>query len=271
MLTIAHLGLKGSFSHLAAYTQFTQRGIYISASNFKEMFLWVEQKAVDLAVIPIENSLIGSIDGNEDLFQKHSIYIVGESYLPISHDLLVPVGFKGELRDIHTVYSHPKVFEQCRKFLDMHPWIRLVDATDTAAAAEKVARAGLSGYAALAHSHSAQIYNLKIFKKSLEDEEGNCTRFIHIANGLQTSTANKCSLIVSLEHKPGKLLELLKKFEKFNLTKIESRPNQTKPFQYFFYLDFEFKEEQRKEMGELLNSLNVESYKLLGMYEGGKR
>ncbi len=258
MKRIVYQGIKGSFSYLTAVKQWGEEHRLTGMNGFREVFEAVAEDRADLALIPIENSLAGSIYENYDGLIRYDLSIIGEAYTKIEHCLL---GY-GEIASLKKVFSHPKALEQCGVFLRAHPWISPVLHTDTAGAAADVARWGDPSLGAIASRESAELYGLQVLRANVEDEPNNYTRFLFVAKSPSTAApANKCSLSFTLEHTPGKLAEVLEHLSRqgANLTKIESRPLKTKPFEYVFYLDIEFTEPPNLDI--------FSNYKLLGFYE----
>lgn len=240
MKRIVHQGLEGSFSHKIARKLFGSGQIYVGAKSFQAIFEDVVDSRADLGVIPIENSLAGSLYENYDNLCRFPLKIIGEEYLRVEHCLL---GLKvGEsLEQIKRVYSHPKALEQCGRFFKEHSWLEKHISTDTATAALHVAEWQDPTCAAIASSEASKIYGLKVLKNHIEDNSLNYTRFVVIARSqAEEKDFNKCSLVMTLRHEQGALMQVLQKLNGFgvNVTKIESRPITHHPFEYLFYLDF---------------------------------
>lgn len=268
MKTIAYQGVKGAFSYMTAVNEFGENNIFLGLPTFHDVFESVENGQADMAVIPIENSLIGSIYENYDLLNHYEMQIVGEHFTKIEHCLL---GISKVSKNIKKVISHPKALAQCSHFFQSHPWIEAVVHMDTAAAAAEVALHRDPTIAAIASAFAGKLYRLEILEKGIEDDSNNYTRFVAV-----TKTANndikvdKCSLLLKLKNTPGSLMEVLKLFaeREINLTKIESRPLRGTFFEYLFYLDIEFDEKERVE--DALQVLEKgQSLKILGFYKRG--
>jgi chorismate mutase/prephenate dehydratase len=277
---IIYQGIKGSHSWLAGVKFFGGNNKFIEANNFKEIFLKVDKNKADYGVIPIENSLIGSIYENYDLLKQFKLKVVGEIYLKIEHNLL-GIKFnhlKGEKRIklIKKIYSHPKALEQCSKFFERYNWLEKVAFSDTAGAAKYVAEAKDLTLGAIASKIAAKIYKLEIIKEKIEDDKNNYTRFWIITKKYflkkPSKKDNKGSIIFTLKHQPGSLYNALKVFaeNKINLTKIESRPIIGKPFEYLFFVDFEF--DKNDKILKILEELKKKTIflEILGFYEKGK-
>lgn len=278
MKTIAYQGVQGAFSYITAVKEFGESHSYLPMQSFKDVFEMVGECRADCAVIPIENSLIGSIYENYDLLNLFEMQIVGERYTKIEHCLLTlpasGVSKHEMLKGIKKVLSHPKALEQCKTFFQKHPWIEPVVYVDTAAAAAEVAVCGDPAYAAIASANAGELYGLDILENGIEDDPKNYTRFVTISKrGVPDYEADKCTLLITLNHVPGTLAELLKLIagEGINLTKLESRPMRGSLFEYVFYIDLEFKISDRHIVDELLNVMcnKVKKLKLLGFYKRG--
>lgn len=271
MNRIAYQGVKGAFSYITALKAFGHDNSYIGLPSFKEVFEHLECGKADYAVLPIENSLIGAIYENYDLMNLYEMRIIGEHYTKIEHCLLTHNN--DQMKTIKKVLSHPKALEQCSRFFQEHPWMEAVVYMDTAAAAAEVASKKDSTWAAIASANAAELYELKILKKGIEDDPKNYTRFVTITKRETKNEVDKCTFLLKLRHVPGALAELLRQFadKEINLTKIESRPLRGSPFEYLFYVEFEFSAERKHDVENLLSKLNskVKQLKILGFYKRG--
>lgn len=266
-IKVAFAGEIGAYSEEAAFKFFGGNIQTIPCQNFSEVFKKVEKGKVDFGIIPIENSLEGSVGQNYDLLYRSSLKVFGEVVLPIKHCLLVEKGVR--LNSIKKVYSHPQALGQCRQFLEslkceIIPW------SDTAGSAKMIKEKKLKDAAAIASERAAFVYGLKILKRNIEDNKHNFTRFFIISKKSQKRTGkDKTSVAFSTKHTPGSLWQALAGFaqRKINLTKIESRPIPGKPWEYIFYLDFEGHLKE-KEVQEALKDLkkNSISLKIFGSY-----
>ncbi|XVE79093.1 hypothetical protein DITRI_Ditri14bG0029900 [Diplodiscus trichospermus] len=252
-LRVAYQGVRGAYSEAAAEKAYPNCEA-VPCDQFDAAFQAVEKWLVDRAVLPIENSLGGSIHRNYDLLLRHSLHIVGEVKLAVRHCLLANLGVKVE--DLKRVLSHPQALAQCENTLTKIGLSReAVD--DTALAAKLVAFQKLKDTGAVASSSAAQIYGLNILAQDIQDDCDNVTRFLMLAREPiipGTEKPFKTSIVFSLEEGPGVLFKALAVFalRQINLTKIESRPlrnqplrasddgnNGSKYFDYLFYVDFE--------------------------------
>lgn len=236
-MKVTYQGVPGAYSDLAAKIYFGPDIQARPASTFDELFQNVISKKADYGIVPIENSTTGSIYQNYDLLAKHKLFIVGEIYLKISHNLLALPGTS--IKQIKRAYSHPQAILQCQKFFQSHPWIKAVNAEDTAGSAKDLKS---PDEAAIASTEAAKIYKLKILAKDIQTNKHNYTRFVIINHKPNKAVkSNKVSIMFTLPHKPGSLysvIQILAK-DKINMTRIESRPILGKPWQYLFYIDFE--------------------------------
>ncbi len=265
---IAYQGTKASFSEIAIEHFFGMDIECIGKETFRDVFDSLQRQEVECAALPIENSLIGPIVENFDLFADYPVSIIGELRLPIEHCL---VGSRGQrLEEIQKVYSHPKALAQCTVFFMEHPWIEPVAHFDTAGAAAEIACDKDPSKAAIASRKTADIYPLEILKPHLEDDPSNTTRFLFLEKGESSLSRRegKCSLLFTLDHRPGSLAEILTWLAQhgLNLTQIVSRPIKEKPFEYLFFVDILFAPDVDFEI--VFNGLKQKTNKLnlLGLY-----
>ncbi len=241
---VAYQGEPGAYSEIAAL----RIGEPKPFGSFEEVFAAVESRLADYAVIPIENSLGGSIHQNYDLLLQHPVSIVAETFVKVEHCLLGVQGATAEKAE--KVLSHPQALSQCRNFFANHRWLRAEAAYDTAGSAKMIAAANEARHLAIASKRAAELYGLEILQENLADEEWNITRFFCITHdvppaapplqaGLDTSRY-KTSMVFTLPNIPGSLFKALATLamRDIDLTKIESRPFRKKAFEYLFYVDF---------------------------------
>lgn len=237
MLKVAFQGERGAYSEAAATLFFKEPIETVPYPTFYEVLESVEIGKIDYAVLPVENSLEGSVPESYDLLLTTKLNVVGEIYHRIRHCL---IGLQG-LEKIDTVYSHPQALGQCRKFIQEHH-LKPIPTYDTAGSVKILLELKKDNIACIASRKAAEIYNVPIIREGIEDNSNNYTRFLVLANREQESTSkDKTSIIFSIKHVPGALYEILEKFNtnKINLTKIESRPTKNTPWEYNFYVDFE--------------------------------
>ncbi len=245
-MKIAYQGVPGAYSELAARALFGPDVVLLPHETFDAVFEAVEKKRADRGVVPVENSLAGSIHQNYDLFLLHPLKITAEIYGRVQHALLAPAGTK--FAEVREVRSHPQALAQCSTFFAEHPHVRPVVWFDTAGAARDVAREIPEGVAAIASEYAGKLYGLKALRRNLQNRALNFTRFLSIARPgaravgpeARKDTAFKTSLtFVPARNKPGVLHAVTGVFagRGIDLTKIESRPDPEKPFDYRFFLD----------------------------------
>ncbi|MDM8525741.1 prephenate dehydratase [Desulfococcaceae bacterium HSG8] len=235
---VTYLGPEATFTHIAAMNHFGESVSFIPQSNIREVFREVEKGACHYGVVPIENSIEGSVNSTLDLFFESNLKICAEKYQPISHDLL---SVTGNLEDIRVIYSHPQAFAQCRLWLQKYvPNAALEECSSTAHAAQKASE--LPGTAAIASNEASHMYNLEILASGIEDVARNTTRFLVIGKEPVHRTGNdKTSVMFVTSHIPGALYHSLKPMADsgVNMVKLESRPTKHENWSYFFFADVE--------------------------------
>lgn len=238
-MKIAIQGEPGSFSHEAALKLVPDAEIVPCALS-AEVFAALDSGAADAVVIPIENSLAGSVLEHFDLLLHHDVKVVRETSLRIRHNLIAVAGAK--LDEIDRVYSHAVALAQCRRFLAEHPRMKAVAFYDTAGSVKQLVNQRDKQAGAIASSQAAAYYGAEILARGIEDDAENYTRFFLVQRSSEAETdpaANKMSVAFTLEHKPGSLVAALSALSATgtNLTKIESRPVKGTPWEYIFYVD----------------------------------
>jgi chorismate mutase / prephenate dehydratase len=236
---VAFQGERGAFSESAVYAFFGKKVEVKPCRDLTEVFENVSKQETRFGVVPIENSLEGSVNQTYDLFLTHDLKVRGEIIIRVSHCLIANPGVT--LADIKTVYSHPQALAQCRIFLEQLG-SELVPTYDTAGSVKMLKEKGLRNAAAVASAKAAEIYGMQILAREIEDNPTNHTRFFVLSKEDSPSTGkDKTSIIFAAAHTPGSLYQTLSEFAKrnINLTKIESRPTKQKAWEYNFYLDFE--------------------------------
>src|SRR3989344_264445 len=267
--------------------------------TFHEVFHEVQKGKADYGVVPIENSVAGSIYDNIDLLSQTKLQIVGEVYIRVNLHLLINnvslrLRSRSILKQIKKVYSHPKALEQCSEFLRNHPWMQGITTFDTAGSAKMVAQNKREDEAAVASEEAAKLYGLTLIKKNIENNHENYTRFVviaavnrhsgkpvgHIQNPDSVVSASwalpqndkvyKMSLMFKLKHEPGTLYRAFGCLAKYNLnvTKIESRPLVGKPWEYLFYLDYELNNDFESALTDL--KACTKDLHILGIYQKGE-
>ncbi|MFX0057854.1 MAG: prephenate dehydratase [Candidatus Hodarchaeota archaeon] len=268
---IGYLGPLGTFTHHAALEFFPKAGSqFIAYNNSLEIFDSIEKDVLEFGIVPIENSLQGTVRETLDLLIEKELVIYGEIELRIIQNI---ISLKdAELSDIKNIFSHPQAFAQTRNWLKSNlPNVNLIDVSSTAEAVRRIRKLNDKTYAAIGTDFASQIYDLKILSSKIEDEPSNYTRFLVISkkkNPLKTDKM-KTSVVFVTKHVPGALYWVLKIFSdaQINLLKIESRPRRKGRWEYIFLMDFEgdIDEARAKEALETMKS-NVIWHKILGSY-----
>ena len=266
-LRVAIQGELGSNSHMAALEALGTAIEVVPCRVSAEVFERLRTGAADKAVLPIENSLHGSVTEHYDLIRE-GVWIAGETMLRIVHNVMAAPGV--QLADVRRVSSHPVALSQCRRWLREHPEIEVVTANDTAGSVKELMAAGWRDAAGIAPELAAREYGAEVLVRGIEDHAENWTRFyiLEPGPGREDAGANKMSLAFALEHRPGSLLEALGVFREagVNLTKIESRPVMGRPWEYVFFVDLRF--EDRGRLDEALGRLRevCREVQVLGVY-----
>ena len=237
--SVACPGVEGAYSQQAA-CRLVNFPTILYFKGFDDVFSAVEKGMCDYGILPIENSAVGSVTAVYDLMAKHNFKIVRAVKLRIRHVLLAPRGTR--LEDVKEISSHPHAIAQCSDFLHGLPGIRAVPATNTAAAAAAIASSGRKDVAVIAARECAELYGLEVVKEDISNTSSNYTRFICISKRNEIyPDAGKISVMMSLNHRPGALTDVLVKFAAagVNLTKLESRPVPGSDFEFRFIFDFE--------------------------------
>lgn len=273
---IAIQGELGSNSHMAALAMLAGRPPcdIVPCALSAEVFERILAGDVDRAVLPIENSLHGSVAEHYDLLLQQPVTIVAESLLRIRHNVIAAPGVK--LEEIRRVMSHPVALSQCRRWLAAHPHIEAVPFYDTAGSVKHLMREGLRDAAGIAPELAAQEYGAEIVVAGVEDHAENYTRFYELVAAQAADPvvdADKLAVAFSVEHRPGTLMLALEEFRRagLNLTRIESRPVPGKPWEYVFFVDVRF--ETLAQVDAAMAGLRgcCEMVKELGRYKAGQR
>ena len=268
---VAFQGEVGAYSEEAAFQFFGSSITTNPRESLDDVFKVVEQDDVQFGIVPVENSLEGSISRVYDLLLDSSLKVCGEIELRVSHCLIASPEARLDL--IKRVYSHPQALAQCKTFLK-HLGCELTPTYDTAGSVKMIKEKGITDGGAIASARAAEIYEMKIIASEIEDAPNNFTRFFILSKEDSPPSGNdKTSIVFSVKHRPRALSEFLKEFaaRNINLTKIESRPTRQKPWEYNFYLDFEGHRED-KVPREVLENLDRTSLflKILGSYPKAK-
>lgn len=275
---VSFQGELGAFSQVAAMHLAGETATPVPLPGFQDVFESVVNGKCDAAVIPIENTLHGSIHENYDHLLRFDLVIRGETFVRIVHNLIAPPGVR--FSSVRRIYSHPVALNQCRHFLEANPVCQKIPFYDTAGSVKMVMEEGLTDAAAIASSTAAEIYGARILKKSIEDDRANYTRFFLLerpGNAVQEAPIRtnkyKTSVVFTVKNVPGALFKCLSAFalRDLNMTKIESRPLRGKPWEYLFYLDFlghvddKVSRNALSHLGELADMLRV-----LGCYPAAR-
>jgi prephenate dehydratase len=242
----------------------------MSCKTFDEVFEAVLKKKATHGIVPMENSIGGTIHRNYDLLVDHDIPITGEVELDVVHCLQALPGTK--IEDVKVVYSHPQALAQCERYLrDLGVTVEAI--YDTAGGAKLVAEQKLKSAAALASRRAAEVFGLEVLQEAVQDYEYNITRFF-VIGGTPPSDANKTTVVFALPSKPGSLFKALSVFalRDINLSKLESRPIRGRPWEYLFYVDLETRRDDLMCARALSHLAEFASWvRVLGTYRGWER
>jgi len=273
MTSVAFQGVSGAYSHLALKHYFRDNQVEILPQNLSEdVFKAVVEDRARFGFVPVENSIVGNVSVNMDLFYEYDVSIIGEFFLPINHCLLASAG--ANIDDIKQVHSHPIALAQCQKFLSDHNMRGLND-YDTAGSAKSISLLKDSSKAAIASELCAEYYNLKILAKNIQSTKTNITRFVCFSSekNKRSQSKEKMSLYIRTDHKPGALLKAITLFSiyQINLTRLQSRPVPENPFTYGFYIDLLCPKDFSL-VEQALEELRAQNpvVKVLGLYKPGK-
>lgn len=270
-IKVAFQGEKGAYSEQAAFQFFGRKVETEPCETVDAVFATVEKGEVKYGIVPVENSLEGSIVRTYDMLLDSGVKVSGETRLRVIHCLIANPGTG--LDGVRKVYSHPQALGQCQDYLRKLK-VEAVSTYDTAGSVLMIKENKMADGAAIASARAAEIYGMEILARGIEDNPNNFTRFFILSADDAPPTGNdKTSIVFSVEHKPGALYEFLRLLASkgINLTKIESRPTRQKPWEYNFYLDFQGHHEDRaiketlEEMKKSALFLNV-----LGSYPESK-
>lgn len=266
-------GIGGSFHGLAAYQYFEGQQIEIvQCDSFKKEFDALSQSECDWIVVAIENTLAGSILTNYTLLENSEFQIVGETYLGVNHCLMALPGQK--IEEFESVFSHPMALLQCEDFLSQFQRMASVEKKDTASSAKEIAEKKLMKTAAIGPKGAAEKFGLEIYASDIQTHKLNFIRFLIIGpKEKEVEGANKASIVLQIEDKPGSLQQVLETFTPFeiNLTKIQSIPIIGKPHAYSFHFDLEWQPNTPWKMAIDAAKQKIAGFKNLGVYKRGNR
>lgn len=237
---VAYQGEPGAYSEDAVVALFDEAVERIPCLEFRDAFEAVNTGTATHAVLPVENSIEGTVAPVNDLLLEHDLTVTAETLVPVNHCLIGNP--RSSLKTVRTVYSHPQALGQCRRFLAHHPAWRQVPAYDTAGSVKMVRERGRHDEAAIASRRSARIYGMKILAEDIQTDHENTTRFFVLEkHPREVQNANKTSIAFVAKNVPGALYRCLGEFASrgINLTKLESRPRRARPWNYVFYADLE--------------------------------
>lgn len=265
---VAFQGEHGAYSEEAIRRHFGEDIATLPCESFEALFQAIRNGKATHGMLPVENALTGTVAHSYELLIEHDFRVQAEHLLPVKCHLLAPPGTT--LEDIHRVKSHPQPLGQCAGFIHQHGW-ESIASYDTAGAAKELAQNPEPNTAVIASETAAKLYGLEILLSNIEDIPGsNFTRFFAIGmDDAQRRDPSKTSLVFTLRHRPRALYDCLGAFalRNINLTKIESRPMRGRPWQYWFYLDFEGHWRDPGAEAALVELLRLASMvKMLGSY-----
>ena len=265
MKHVSFQGERGAYSEAASVSFFGNQVDTIPCSTFAEALQNTENDVSDYSILPIENSLAGSVGESNDLLLSTKLNVVGEVYHRIHHCLIGT----GSLGDIDTVYSHPQALGQCREFIQENS-LKTIPSYDTAGSVKIIKDLNKNNISSIASKNAAEIFDIPVLQEGIEDNTNNYTRFLVFSKETNDKTENsKTSIIFSVKHEAGALHQIINEFyqHKINLTKIESRPNKNTPWEYNFYVDFEGHKDDLP-INDMLEKLRSYStfLKILGSY-----
>ena len=236
-MRIAFQGAPGAYSE-AAGLRFKPSAEPMPCQSFEDVFEAVQDKKATHGIVPIENTIGGTIRRNYDLLLRHELPIVAEVHLPVIHNLVMLKG--ATLEDVKRVYSHPQALAQCERFLRSLKDVEVIANYDTAGSAKMISDGNLVDAAAIASDRSAELFGLSILQAGVQDFPDNITRFLVISReALTQRKADKTTIAFSVPNEPGALFKALSVFtlRDIDLGKLESRPIPGRPWEYLFFAD----------------------------------
>lgn len=269
---MAYQGEPGAYSEDAVAALFGDGADPLPCLDFRDAFEAVDTGKASHAVLPVENSIEGTVAPVNDLLLEHDLTVTGEAIVPVNHCLIANPGSR--LEGIRVVYSHPQALGQCRRFLGLHPDWRQIPAYDTAGSVKLVHEQARKEEAAIASRRSAQLYGMQVLAESIQTEQENSTRFFRLEKHPRTlKDADKTSIAFVAKNVPGSLHRCLGEFASrgINLTKLESRPRPSRPWNYVFYADLEGNLEEprvREAVGALVATAGF--VKVFGSYRAAR-
>ncbi len=237
-MIVAFQGVKGAYSEDAVFS-WNPDASTMECAEFVDLFDAVRSGRADLGMLPVENSIEGSVTAANDLLFRSELKVVGEVMVHIRHCLIGHP--EAGIDDIRRVYSHPQALAQCRDLLTSHPEWQKVPAFDTAGSVRMVKERGMREEAAIASRRAASTYGMKVLLEDVQSVKNNITRFFVLSREASSEKGNKTALAFTTKNRPGALFECLKAFatHDVNITKLESRPWHGRTWEYVFYLDLD--------------------------------
>ena len=269
MTRVSFQGERGAYSEAAARSFFGASTDTVPLPTFADALESTSSGKTDYAVLPVENSLEGSVGESYDLLYLTELNAVGEMYHRIEHCL---IGI-GSLEEIDTVYSHPQALGQCRDFIERNG-MKTVPTYDTAGSVRLISDMNKNNAACIASRVASEIYGVPVIAEKIANNPNNYTRFLVLSRETRPeSGSDKTSIIFSIKHEPGSLFKIIENFHSngVNLTKIESRPARTDSWEYNFYVDFEGHADSPR-IKQMINKMkgDTTSLKVLGSYQSAK-
>ncbi|WP_026954315.1 prephenate dehydratase [Algoriphagus vanfongensis] len=269
---IAIQGVPGSFHHQVSLNLFGEDTTVLPFNTFEGVAKSVASGEADYGVMAIENSIAGAILPNYEIIDRNGLFVRGEYYLPIAHQLMALPGQK--IEDIQEVRSHPMAILQCKPFLAQNPHLEAKDDVDTAAVAQRIAENQLKGIAGIASKIAAEIYGLEIIAADIQTVKNNFTRFIILEkeSNEKSKEVNKVSFKVTIQNEKGGLAQLLTMLAEkgLDLSKIQSIPVIQKPWEYAFFIDAVFSNYDSYQDAMKLVQENFGELKIFGEYKSQK-
>ena len=270
MFSVSFQGERGAYSEAAALSFFGKKIETVPLPTFADVLENTQDGNTEYSILPIENSIEGSVGESNDLLYSTSLNVVGEIYHKIQHCL---IGYDS-IEKIDTVYSHPQALGQCRKFIQKNNF-KTVPTYDTAGSVKIIQELNKDNIGCIASKRASEIFKVPVIKEGIEDNPNNFTRFLILSKKkANESNKDKTSIIFSVKHEPGALHNIIEKISEYgiNLTKIESRPKKSTPWEYNFYVDFEGNENNPK-VKEMLEKIKEKTLflKSLGSYPMAER
>jgi prephenate dehydratase len=266
-MRVAFQGERGAYSEEAIIQHFGRGVEPIPRPYLRDVFDSIEAGEADLGLVPVENSIEGSIVRTYDLLNDRRLKAQGETVLRVVHCLIANPEVAKE--DVLRVHSHPQALGQCRDYLERHGY-EPVSSYDTAGSVKMLKEQGLRDSAAIASRRAAEVYGMEVLDSGIETHQENYTRFLVIGHeDMQQTSSDKTSIAFIVDHRPGTLYTALKAFAEngIDLTKIESRPMLGKPWEYIFFIDvIGHREDSNLNMALRLLKENSRSVKILGSY-----